>query len=279
MDNKDRERIDHQWNGTIGAPPAITDEEWHDVRVVHCAGTGEIAVWVDGHDTPLMTATDTTFGSGKIGFGSFDNTGRMRDLVVSVPAAEEAAPTTTQLDLSRQLNVYGREATAEVTVASEAGTPSGTVEIRAGSEVVATGELGADGTASVPLPRDLGAGAHRLTAVFVGTYEFESSERRAGSYVVLPALALVDIDADSRVPRGSSPEISVDVLGRGDDPAPTGTVTVTAGFRIVGTVPLDEDGTVEVQLPPVRGTTLVAAVYSGDHGYLPGLDATVIRTR
>src|SRR5690606_14954380 len=87
------------------------------------------------------------------------------------------------------------------------------------------------------------------------------------------------IDAASSVPRGSSPEISVAVGGRADDPAPTGTVTVTAGFRIVGTVPLDEDGTVEVQLPPVRTTTLVTAVYSGDHGYLPGLDVTTVRAR
>lgn len=280
VDNKDRERIDHQWDGAIGAPPAITDEEWHDVRVTHCAGTGEIAVWIDGHDTPLMTATDTTFDSGRIGFGSFDNTGRMRDLVVSVPAApQETAPTTTALDLSGQLNVYGREATADVTVTSEGGTPSGAVEIRSGGEVVATGELGADGTASVPLPRDLAAGAHRLTAAFVGTDAFEASESRAVTYVVLPAFAKVDIDAASSVLRGSSPEISVAVGGRDDDPAPTGTVTVTAGFRIVGTVPLDEDGTVEVQLPPVRTTTLVTAVYSGDHGYLPGLDVTTVRAR
>ena len=279
VDGKDRERIDHQWDGAIGAPPAITDEEWHDVRVTHCAGTGEIAVWVDGDDTPLMTATDTTFDGGRIGFGSFDNTGRMRDLVVSVPAAVEAAPTTTRLDLSRQLSVYGRQTTAEVSVASEGATPSGTVEIRVGGETVASGELGADGTASVPLPRDLPAGSHRLTAVFVGGDAFETSESRAVSYVVLPALARVDIDADARVPSGSSPEISVDVVGRGEEPVPTGTVTVTAGFRVVGTVPLDESGTAEVQLPPVRGTTLVSAVYSGDHGYLPGLDVTTIRTR
>ncbi|UFU07979.1 PQQ-dependent sugar dehydrogenase [Ruania halotolerans] len=85
VDNADRERIDGQWDGSIGAPPAVTDEEWHGVRLVHCADTGEIAVWVDGLDRPLLTATDDTFDSGRIGFGSFDNTGRMRNLTVSVP--------------------------------------------------------------------------------------------------------------------------------------------------------------------------------------------------
>jgi hypothetical protein len=83
VDNADRYRIEHQWDGTVGAPPAVTDEEWHDVKVTHCADTGEIAVYVDGSDTPLMTAVDTTFSSGRVGFGSFDNVGRMRDLVVT----------------------------------------------------------------------------------------------------------------------------------------------------------------------------------------------------
>jgi hypothetical protein len=82
VDDADRVRIDHQWNGRFGAPPAITDADWHHVEVTHCAATGEIAVYVDGSDVPLMTAVDTTFSSGRVGFGSFDNIGRLRDLTV-----------------------------------------------------------------------------------------------------------------------------------------------------------------------------------------------------
>jgi len=80
VNNADRLRIDDQWNGVRGAPPAITDTAWHQVRVVHLPSTGEIAVYVDGAKDPLITATDTTFGSGRVGFGSFDNIGRLRDL-------------------------------------------------------------------------------------------------------------------------------------------------------------------------------------------------------
>ena len=47
VDDADRLRIDDQWNGAVGAPPAITDAEWHDVRIDYDAGTGEIAVYVD----------------------------------------------------------------------------------------------------------------------------------------------------------------------------------------------------------------------------------------
>ncbi|GIF63784.1 hypothetical protein Ais01nite_18190 [Asanoa ishikariensis] len=83
VNNADRERIDYQWNGrSLGANPAIVDAKWHTVRVKHLPTTGEIAVYVDGVKDPLMTAKDTTFGSGRVGFGSFDNIGRLRDLKV-----------------------------------------------------------------------------------------------------------------------------------------------------------------------------------------------------
>jgi hypothetical protein len=80
VNNADRVRIDHQWNGLRGAPPAVADADWHRVKVVHLPAAGEIAVYVDGAREPLMTATDRTFDSGRVGFGSFDNTGRLRDL-------------------------------------------------------------------------------------------------------------------------------------------------------------------------------------------------------
>jgi hypothetical protein len=88
VNNADRERIDYQWNGrSRGANPAVVDRDWHDVVVRHLPATGEIAVYVDGARDPLMTARDTTFTSGRVGFGSFDNVGRMRGLKVSGTAA------------------------------------------------------------------------------------------------------------------------------------------------------------------------------------------------
>lgn len=90
VDNADRERIEHQWNGYHGAPPAIVDTKWHKVRVVHFPATGEIAVYVDGSKYPLMTATDPRIGVGRVGFGSFDNIGRIRNLkVTGTPASSQ----------------------------------------------------------------------------------------------------------------------------------------------------------------------------------------------
>jgi glucose/sorbosone dehydrogenase len=84
VNNADRQRLDDQWDPVLsrGAPPAITDADWHDVKLRHCADTGEIAVYLDGSRFPLMTAVDRTFDSGRVGFGSFDNIGRLRDLTV-----------------------------------------------------------------------------------------------------------------------------------------------------------------------------------------------------
>jgi hypothetical protein len=82
VNNADRRRIDDQWDASRkkGAAPAITDKRWHRVRVLHCADLGTIAVYLDGSRIPLMTATDTSFNSGRVGFGSFDNTARLRNL-------------------------------------------------------------------------------------------------------------------------------------------------------------------------------------------------------
>ena len=94
VNNADRLRIDDQWNGSVGARPAITDALYHRVRVRHCPGTGEIAVYMDGATTPLMTATDRTLKAGRVGFGSFDNIGRMRNLTVTGTPACRGVPAT-----------------------------------------------------------------------------------------------------------------------------------------------------------------------------------------
>ena len=50
-------------------------DAWHHGRVVRNAETGEIAVYFDDMDKPAMTAKDTTFTSGRVGIGSFDDAG------------------------------------------------------------------------------------------------------------------------------------------------------------------------------------------------------------
>jgi hypothetical protein len=89
VNNADRLRIEDQWDPvrSRGAAPSITDTKWHHVTVIRHTDTGEIAVYLDHSKDPRMTAVDKTLTSGRVGFGSFDNTGRVRDFRVTGTAA------------------------------------------------------------------------------------------------------------------------------------------------------------------------------------------------
>lgn len=55
---------------------------FRDVRVVRDTSTGSIEVFFDNMDEPVMRAVDKTFGVGGIGFGTFDDTGNIDDVIV-----------------------------------------------------------------------------------------------------------------------------------------------------------------------------------------------------
>ncbi len=62
---------------------------WHKVRLVRDTASGSIEVYFDDLTKPIMRATDKTFGAGYVGFGSFDDHGRVRNVKVYGPTAEE----------------------------------------------------------------------------------------------------------------------------------------------------------------------------------------------
>ncbi|MGJ9413789.1 PQQ-dependent sugar dehydrogenase [Aeromicrobium sp. CF4.19] len=130
VDDEDRRRIDDQWDGERGAEPAIDDLDWHDVRLTYDAPSGEVAVRMDGEREPLMTATDTTFSGGRMGFGSFDNHGRIKglkakgvsaadqpdpDAPITDPVPEDPAPADLALELEEVAQLPESEPTPEPT--------------------------------------------------------------------------------------------------------------------------------------------------------------------
>lgn len=58
---------------------------WHHIRLVRKTSTGLVQVYYDDMKTPIMEATDKTFQSGHIGFGSFDDTGMVDDIKIWAP--------------------------------------------------------------------------------------------------------------------------------------------------------------------------------------------------
>ena len=57
-------------------------DDWHHARVVRNTASGKIEVFFDDMTKPVMTAVDKTFGAGRVGVGSFDDTGNFDDVRV-----------------------------------------------------------------------------------------------------------------------------------------------------------------------------------------------------
>jgi hypothetical protein len=62
--------------------------KWHRVRIERKASDGTVRVFFDDMAKPIMTGNDKTFGPGAIGFGSFDDTGKITNIKVWSTAVE-----------------------------------------------------------------------------------------------------------------------------------------------------------------------------------------------
>ena len=75
VNGADRKKI-----GTKTTPGTPWTDGWHRVKVVRTVADGKIAVYFDDMNKPAMTATDKTFVEGRVGVGSFDDTGDWDDV-------------------------------------------------------------------------------------------------------------------------------------------------------------------------------------------------------
>ncbi len=62
---------------------------WHHVRLERKASDGTIKVYFDDMNKPIMVAEDKNFGPGWVGFGSFDDTGKITNIKVWGKTAED----------------------------------------------------------------------------------------------------------------------------------------------------------------------------------------------
>ena len=61
---------------------------WHRIRLERKVSDGTIKVYFDDLTKPIMVAEDKTFGPGYVGFGSFDDTGKIDNVRVWGPSVE-----------------------------------------------------------------------------------------------------------------------------------------------------------------------------------------------
>ena len=91
VDGDTRQTIDQQ-----DQPEARLTDDWHDLKVEHDTN-GSIRIFVDDMTTPLMTAQDTTYPSGAVGFGCFDDRALFDDVVISGEASARTPSEITNL--------------------------------------------------------------------------------------------------------------------------------------------------------------------------------------
>jgi len=72
-------RVKISETSTKGTP---WDDAWHQVRIARTVADGKIAVFFDDMEKPIMTATDKNFTWGKVGLGSFDDTGDFDEVML-----------------------------------------------------------------------------------------------------------------------------------------------------------------------------------------------------
>ena len=65
-------------------------EAAEQVRVERRLADGTVRVYFDDRREPVMVAEDRTFGAGWVGFGSFDDTGKVDNLRIWAPNEAES---------------------------------------------------------------------------------------------------------------------------------------------------------------------------------------------
>ncbi|HTR80967.1 MAG TPA: hypothetical protein VMM58_04995 [Bacteroidota bacterium] len=78
VDNANRRRID-----SGSGIPRLTGKAWHYVSVIRDGDNGIITVYLDSFKSPVLQAIDTTLRFGRVGFGSFDDTGHFRNIIIT----------------------------------------------------------------------------------------------------------------------------------------------------------------------------------------------------
>lgn len=70
--------------------PGVTWKEgtWHKVRVERTLADGSIKVYFDDMEKPIQSGADKTFGAGYIGFGSFDDLGKIDNIKIYGPSVQ-----------------------------------------------------------------------------------------------------------------------------------------------------------------------------------------------
>jgi len=193
--------------------------------------------------------------------------------VIGLAVVGFAQNTTTTLSSDPNPSVYGQEVTFTVTV-DGVQTPSGTVTLKDGADVLGTKDLAEEGTTVTFEISDLSAGDHTITAEYSGyeAYGYDpSSDSLTQTVQKADTSITVATDVNPSVTGQDvtiTATVTVEPPGRG---TPTGTVEFFANEISIGTADLNDSGeaTLITSFNAADGHIHITAVYSGDDNFNP----------
>ncbi|GAA5141044.1 hypothetical protein GCM10023340_02120 [Nocardioides marinquilinus] len=262
--------------------------------VVRTGQTSTVTVTVAAGDrtpTGLVTLND---GNGPVGtsaltdgvatfeVGPYDTTG-VRTLTAGydgddavaggtasadLTVADEPVPSTTTISTDPTSVTVGKPATVTVSVAAAGGTPTGSVTLRDGEQVVGTSDL-TDGKATFQVGPYATAGDRTLTAEYAGNATVAASSVNRTLTVVRAASTVSVSAAPSTVETGQTSTVTVTVSA--DGLTPSGSVVLRDGDTDLGSAPL-VNGVATFQVGPYAsaGTRTLTAQYAATDAVTAG---------
>lgn len=164
---------------------------------------------------------------------------------------------------------FGAANSATISVQVGGAAAAGSVAVELDGQALETVSVGASGTATVALPRDLAVGSHELTATLAQSAGVASSTASATVQVTKAASKTTVKLSKATIKKGKQATATIKVTGTGVPAGTnaTGTVTIFDGTKKIATVKLTaaNKGTVKVKLPKLAVKNHTIKVnYAGD---------------
>jgi hypothetical protein len=184
-------------------------------------------------------------------------------------ATVTASATTTSLNLAQSSVIAGSPVIVNVRIASVNTAPSGTVSIRSGANILASGAVAnastGDGYATLSFSSaTLGLGTFPLIASYSGDSDDQASDSSANpvsaTVTAIPTTATLTLSA-AQIPIQDGVTITVNVSAT--TPTPTGSIAFLNNGNSIGNATLNSSGAASFTLAPTKlGSFVVTAAYT-----------------
>lgn len=204
--------------------------------------------------------------------GDFNFDGSTSPILLQVISGD---PTATSLSVSPNPADAYSPITLHSSVTSQYGTPTGTVEFRAGSALLATTAVDSSGNANAVVST-LGGGRHSITASYTADTRFQPSSSAPIQEVVTAANTSTALSIAPRPTFAGQPVTLIAIVHASQgSTVPTGSVSFLDGTQMIGAATLTNGVATLVTSNLGLGSHSITAQYGGSQNFSPSSDAQI----